>query len=81
MSRGRTPRKEVEALRVEMAAFVAANLPGWKVEDRVQQNVATDPRAKLFATFCFHVYNPLGFSRSVSSREDLERLKAELAQN
>jgi transposase len=78
--RSRSPRQEVEALRVETAAFVAATLPGWRVEDKVQQNVATDPRAEPFATFCFHVYNPHGFSRPISSREDLERLKADLAQ-
>jgi transcriptional regulator with XRE-family HTH domain len=78
--RSRSPRQEVEALRVETAAYVAATLPGWRVEDKVQQNVATDPRAEPFATFCFHVYNPHGFSRPISSREDLERLKADLAQ-
>jgi hypothetical protein len=80
-SRSRSLRQEIEALRVETAAFIAANLPGWRVEDKVQQNMATDPRAKPFATFCFHVYNPLGFSRPISSREDLERLKTDLAQD
>jgi transcriptional regulator with XRE-family HTH domain len=76
--RTRSTRQEVEARRLEVIAWLASDRPTMHA-GKVEQVVSSDSRAE--PSFRFPVFNHLGFNRYISTDEDFEQLKVELAQS